>query len=278
LSVRINNGGVFIEKLYKERAGMKEKIKIIVLAMVVLLFVGCESTEKKEPRSEEHTTQKTEDNTTSPLPVSNSIDNEWALWLIGPKDPFPEGYIPELSSIGAWSVNGEERKFDSRAAEYAVNMIEAARQKGLLLDPASSYRRISTQEENFKNWFNGYIAEGYSPEEAFAKTAEIIAIPRTSEHNAGLAIDFDPPETWFDQKPEFEWLSQNAHKYGFILRYPKNTIDITGISYEPWHWRFVGIYHAEKIHSSGLTLEEYIGESAEDDSVVAAFRQQIIQR
>jgi D-alanyl-D-alanine carboxypeptidase len=113
-------------------------------------------------------------------------------------------------------------------------------------------------------------------------TASEYAIPGTSEHNAGLAIDFnltDSPHTLieesFDQTSAFCWLSENAQNYGFILRYPKNTIHITGIVYEPWHFRFVGVYHAQQIYISGLTLEEYIGVCADDDSAVNAWKRQL---
>ncbi|MCL2037064.1 MAG: M15 family metallopeptidase [Oscillospiraceae bacterium] len=205
----------------------------------------------------------------------SEIDNEWALWLINGKNPLPQGYQPELASIGSWSENGQNRYLDSRVAPYALQMMSAASEAGLFLDPASAYRNISTQETNFRNEFNNWLKKGYSRQEAFDLTMRVIAAPGTSEHNAGLSIDFTPYETRFEQKPEFAWLLENAHKYGFILRYPKYSVDITGISYEPWHWRFVGVYHAGKIRESELTLEEYIGICAGDESVVRSWRTEL---
>ena len=90
------------------------------------------------------------------------------------------------------------------------------------------------------------------------------AAPGTSEHHTGNAIDlistnYVSLDETFAQNPAYEWLQQNAHRFGFILRYPADKTDITGYSYEPWHYRFVGADAATEIHERGLTLEEYLG-------------------
>ncbi|MCL1866398.1 MAG: M15 family metallopeptidase, partial [Oscillospiraceae bacterium] len=128
---------------------------------------------------------------------------------------------------------------------------------------------------NFRNDFNNNVAKGYSKEEAFRMTASEIAVPGTSEHNMGLAIDFNSIHEDFDRTEAYRWLTINAHKYGFILRYPKDKTDITAISYEPWHWRFVGLGNASDILRSGLTLEEYVGTCAGDTSAVEAWKRQL---
>ncbi|MCL1903449.1 MAG: M15 family metallopeptidase [Oscillospiraceae bacterium] len=199
----------------------------------------------------------------------NGIDNTWALWLINAYNPLPYGYIPQLSTIGKSDLDG-------RVAEYAILMIMAARNDGLILSPVSAYRSVERQAENFENSFNNERYLGRSAEDAFYYTIARIAAPYTSEHNAGLAIDFNIAEETFDATAEFRWLRDNAHKFGFIMRYPEATSDITGIIYEPWHYRFVGLYHAERIYNWGITLEEYIGYSAEDDSVFNEFKEQYI--
>ena len=99
-------------------------------------------------------------------------------------------------------------------------------------------------------------------DEAYKKAVEAVAIPGKSEHNAGLAADIIEQGNYtltedFENTPQFKWLNENAAKYGFILRYPKGKESVTGIIYEPWHYRFVGVYHATKIKDSGLCLEEY---------------------
>jgi len=207
----------------------------------------------------------------------NGVDNAWALFLINAENPLPADFAPNLTSIGAY--NGEDRKFDSRASAYVKLMIEAAKNDGVSLTLVSSYRTVERQTDNFRNFYNNLRNKGYSREEAFALTMEQIAVPMTSEHNAGLAIDFNLIEERFDKSAEYKWLRENAHKFGFIFRYPKDAIDITGIIYEPWHFRFVGLYYAKEIRDSGLCLEEYLGDDGSDndaDGVVDAFKREIL--
>ena len=98
-------------------------------------------------------------------------------------------------------------------------------------------------------------------EQAQAKVLTYSTRPGTSEHQTGLAVDMDTLGTFttdFEYEPEYAWLQENAWKFGFILRFPKDKLEITTIQFEPWHYRYVGRYHAQKIHDSGLCLEEYI--------------------
>ena len=102
------------------------------------------------------------------------------------------------------------------------------------------------------------MAKGKSREEAENLVLQTINKPGTSEHNLGLAIDFNYVDYDFDQTKGFKWLVKNAQNYGFILRYPKDKQDITGITYESWHWRYVGKEHSKIIKEKGYCLEEYI--------------------
>jgi D-alanyl-D-alanine carboxypeptidase len=197
----------------------------------------------------------------------------WALWLINAKNPLPDGYLPDLVSIG--SYNGDNRELDSRAAPYAIRMMQAAANDGISLVPVSAYRRITTQENNFRAAFNELVNQGLPREQAFEETASVYAVPGTSEHNAGVAIDFNSLSESFDQTDAFNWLISRAHEFGFIARYPKGTTHITGIIYEPWHWRFVGVEHAVNIREARVTLEEYIGGCRNDDSAVTAWKIQL---
>jgi D-alanyl-D-alanine carboxypeptidase len=255
-------------------------LMIIGWAVMMMFYTGCNGELNVDDRQLTviTTSEQAAVGTSVPAPADVDIDNQWALMLVNSLNPLPEGFQPQLTLIGSYI--GNERNLDSRAAPYALKMIEAAGNDGISFEIVSAFRFISTQETNFKAEFNNFLNHGYSRERAFELTAEQIAVPRASEHNAGLAIDFNNiiamPNESFDQTPQFEWLQDNAHKFGFIMRYPKDTIDITGITYEPWHWRFVGVYHAGQIRESGLTLEEYIGECAGDDSVLEAWRAQII--
>ena len=142
-------------------------------------------------------------------------------------------------------------------------MFEAAEKAGVPLDFYSGYRSIVRQNRNFVRSVENNMKSGLTLEQAKAKTNKSRAYPGTSEHNLGLAIDIlvkgnrDLSEN-FEKTPQFKWLMENAENYGFVLRYPKNKTEITGIMYEPWHFRYVGIEHAKEMNELGLCLEEYI--------------------
>lgn len=189
------------------------------------------------------------------------IDNEWALFLVNADNPLPNNYVPQLAKVvGSFQM-------DKRAAKYAIAMLLDAANDGVELTVISAYRSYEKQQDNFNDYMLYLEERGYSKEEAYKVTLSQIALPGTSEHNAGLALDIVSPGYYtiygelsdeFEETEQFRWLYENSWKYGFILRYPKDKQNITNIIYEPWHYRFVGRYHAHRIYESGLTLEEYI--------------------
>ena len=127
----------------------------------------------------------------------------------------------------------------------------------------SAYRSIEKQQQLFDRSQQTYMAQGMSEEEAYAKTATETAIPGTSEHQTGLAADIVTPtyqmlDAGFADTPAGKWLADNAVEYGFVLRYPQDKQEVTGIIYESWHYRFVGKTHAKLMKESGLCLEEYL--------------------
>ena len=143
---------------------------------------------------------------------------------------------------------------------YYEEMYTAAKKDGITLTPYSAYRSYERQKNNYINLTKQYKSQyKLSEEDAARKAATVILPPGTSEHNLGLAMDICNTRDDFANTKEFKWLTENAHKYGFILRYTAEKQDITGIVPEPWHWRFVGVEYAEAIKDSGLCLEEYLG-------------------
>lgn len=190
----------------------------------------------------------------------SSDPSAWNMILCNPTHPLPDDYIDgiELSSIyGRFQV-------DSRIYYNVRAMFLAAEMDGINLSMVSAFRDVDLQTRNFNNKKNYYIGLGYSEEDAYAKTATIIAVPGTSEHHTGLALDILTPSytsltAGFDQTKAYAWLVEHCAEYGFILRYAKDKTDITKIIYEPWHYRFVGIENAKKIMASGLSYEEYLG-------------------
>ncbi len=128
----------------------------------------------------------------------------------------------------------------------------------------SAYRSYDYQETLYNGYVSDFINQGFSEEEAKSKASETSARAGESEHQTGLCFDFITDsmggnlDERFENTAAFEWLKKNAHLYGFILRYPSDKVNITGYSYEPWHYRFVGREAAVEIYRSNMTLEEYL--------------------
>lgn len=181
------------------------------------------------------------------------IELGWNLTLVNYENKMPDDYEVQLENID------QSRKFDSRAIGYLNNMIKDMKADGATnIWPQSTYRSIELQEELYNNKVQYFRNIGKSEQEAKALTEKVINKPGYSDHNLGLAVDFNYVKESFKDTKEYAWLLGNAEEYGFILRYPKGKEDITKVSYEPWHWRFVGIEHAKEMNDLGMCLEEYI--------------------
>ncbi len=134
----------------------------------------------------------------------------------------------------------------------------------------SAYRTHAHQTQLYENRVQQFINEGYSEAEARVAAATINAYPGTSEHESGFAVDIIDTHLWKlvstqDELPAQQWLMANSWRYGFILRYPKDKTEITGVIYEPWHYRYVGEELAKELYESGLTMEEYFDTLSEND-------------
>lgn len=177
------------------------------------------------------------------------------LVVVNAKRAADGSYKPVLSEIFDTGYYMEQG-----VAPYYEEMYTAAKKDGITLTPFSAYRSYDRQKNNYINLTKQYMSQyKLSEEEAAKKAATVILPPGTSEHNLGLAMDICNTRDDFAYTKEYKWLTENAHKYGFILRYTADKQSITGIVPEPWHWRFVGVEYAESIKNSGLCLEEYLG-------------------
>ncbi len=193
------------------------------------------------------------------LALKNSFlsrDRERRLMLVNPWNPMPEDLQVQLVEIG------DGMQMDERAAGALAKMLAACRKTGVVPVPISGYRTQEYQQGLFDNKLQRVIAEGYTGDAAAKRAAESVALPGTSEHQLGLSMDIldvDNPD--LDNSQEWtatqQWLMKHCNEYGFILRYPNGTSAITGIIYEPWHYRFVGKATAAEIGMLGITLEEY---------------------
>ena len=189
----------------------------------------------------------------------HSAELPWNLVLVNGSHPMKKEYVPELTEIQpGYSV-------DTRIANAARKMLADAEKEGLHVEICSAYRSVERQEQVFGDSMKDRVKDGMSYWEAYEETALNVALPGTSEHALGLALDLISNQySELDEKQqetkEAKWLAENCYKYGFILRYPPEKTNITGIIYEPWHYRYVGKEHAAKIQELGVTLEESLQE------------------
>ena len=173
----------------------------------------------------------------------------------------PWNYLPADFERNTRKIEGHY--IDVGAYDDIVNMLADMRKEGLSPYICSSTRTIEYQENLFNKRLKKNKAAGLSEQDALDETAKWTAIPGTSEHHTGYALDIvSAKNTTLDKSqentPEQQWMMKNSWKYGFILRYPEGKTHITGIYYEPWHYRYVGKEAAKEIYESGLTFEEYL--------------------
>lgn len=212
-----------------------------------------------EKNTESDTDTDTDTDTASDEDTDSDTDNgntdsgESILILVNRNNPIPEGYEMELTLLS----NGI--MVDSRAYPDLQEMFDTMRAEGVYPTVLEGYRTSEYQQEIMQGRINGYIAQGYSEEGARAEAEKWVAVPGTSEHELGLALDINADVSMSDAWDVYNWLAKNAYRYGFILRYPEGKESITGIDYEPWHYRYVGREAAAEMYYSSLCLEEYLG-------------------
>ena len=279
-----------------ENTGRKKVIRVFALAMAVFavalagLFFALRAHKEKQKLEESFAASQTE---LSILNLASSVrnerlqnaltaeeseqiqrdrltagliakDREDLLLLVNPWNALPDDYEPRLVNIGKTDAGGNEMMFDERGATALKELIYACIDAYWAPVPISTYRTQEYQQELFDAKKERLIAEMQTPyEEIDAVAAQSVARPGTSEHQTGFAADIvdeyypslDNSQEWSNTQ---QWLMQHCTDYGFILRYPNGTTDITGIIYEPWHYRYVGKSIAKDITEKGITFEEYI--------------------
>ncbi len=247
---------------------MKKYISIaITLLLLCLSFSGCggEKTVGRKPESDivssgsENDTSSVQSVPTEPAPAG--LDPEFScLLLVNPDTPLPQDYdaTNELKEVPAKYLNGELKQVDAEMYPFLMAMLEAAWADGVELYVRSPYRSYATQKMLFENKVQRVIKAGTPADQAEKEAAKVVARPGTSEHQTGLAVDFNSTTNAFETMPQYKWLKENAEDYGFIMRYPSDKEHITKIIYEPWHWRFVGIKVAREMNDLGVTMEEYL--------------------
>ena len=182
--------------------------------------------------------------------------------LANPWNPVPDDYQAYFVTLNTqYAV--DDCMVDSSCYDDLIAMIDACNAAAPRALVVSAYRDFDHQTRNFNRKVNYYLGLGYSRADAEKEAATVVAVPGTSEHQLGLAVDIIDTRLWDltseqANQPAQKWLMENSWQYGFIFRYPDDKTDVTGIIYEPWHYRYVGRELAAEIHSTGLTLEEYL--------------------
>ena len=192
-------------------------------------------------------------------PAADPQGGDWLLTLVNNNVPLPEGWSIETEV----AEESNQKELAAVAAQAYRQMKQAAAAEGIDLLLCSGYRTVEYQENLFSQQKQKWLDKGYSEEDAYNEAKKVVAVPGYSEHNSGLAADIVTPkhqnlDDAFGDTDAAKWMFEHAPEYGFILRYPENKQAITGIIYEPWHYRYVGVENAKAITASGKCLEEYL--------------------
>lgn len=255
------------ETVYNEKTDLPEEAETITSAEPENQEQNAETTPEtpvKVDISETNETKKEEPSvptytaTDDPAAhIPETADSEWNLILVNPWNKLPEGFEVKLTQL----KNGHS--VDERAYPDLQQMMDDARAEGLSPIICSSYRTNAKQTTLFTNQVNSYLAKGYEYDDAIAEAGKWVAVPGTSEHQTGLAVDivatsYQILDEAQEKTAEQKWLMENSYKYGWILRYPSDKSELTGIYYEPWHYRYVGKEVAKYIYENNICFEEYL--------------------
>ena len=183
--------------------------------------------------------------------------------LVNHTNKMPDNYTFDTKECG--SKTAVNKTLQTAACDAFLEMQKAAAADGVTVWMQSGYRSVKYQTGLYERKTKYYTDRGYDTATAKEMAAAVVNPPGYSEHNCGLAADLNSPEhtgldEGFENTTAFRWLCEHAVEYGFILRYPKGAEDKTEITYEPWHWRYVGRENAAKISASGLCFEGYIAQ------------------
>jgi D-alanyl-D-alanine carboxypeptidase len=255
---------------------------IILGSLLILYFAFCrggeynsapistptsvETTTEKptDPIQEESTeapTEPEEEITEEPIiwdnykPSSVLLSENWALTLINKNYPLDKNYTPTTASV----IENSSVTADIRVAEAYRLMYNAALTEDVILTPYSGYCSFQRQKTNYDNKVQAFVLQGLTEDEAKLSAEKRVEPAGCSENGAGLAVDVISASAGFSSTNEYKWLVANAHNYGFVLRYPEDKTEITGMIYQPWHWRYVGIEVATEMKEQNLCLEEFLG-------------------
>ncbi|HIX28216.1 MAG TPA: M15 family metallopeptidase [Candidatus Blautia stercoravium] len=249
------------------------RVLLMAVLMCFIVWMGTVNINKQQKKEEakaayaeqqkkEEAEKKSEKEEPKLVLADENEKKQWYLRLVNADNPMTEADVPEVATE---TVDSGGYQVDARIMDDLEDMFAAARADGRSPMICSAFRSWDTQVSLYQNKISRVMNEdGLDEEDAAIKAATVVAKPGTSEHQVGLALDIVSSEyTNLDegqmQTEDQKWLIENCWKYGFILRYPPDKSDITGVIFEPWHYRYVGKKAAKEITEQNLTLEEYLG-------------------
>ena len=264
-------------KMRDRRRRRKRCIRIAAVLLAVLVWLAAETSGRgfinlaaRDPSLAEHVVTDRDmiyyaagslDSDKTPIYDNRGQEKEvnWEdlLILVNPWNKLPEDYEADLIQLR------NDQAVDVRCYPALQQMMDDCREEGLEPLICSSYRTVKRQEELYQKKVREFQAQGLALKAAEEEAAQVVALPGTSEHHLGLAVDivdmnYQQLDTHQETTKVQKWLKENSWRYGFILRYPNGKSDITGIIYEPWHYRYVGKEAAAEIYEQGICLEEYL--------------------
>ena len=249
-------------------------VLIAVIVLAVFIVSALRDNDNTESNNSNPSSQITSSNVSSdedttsseevvsiPENLPHDLDATYEnLTLVNGWNPLPEDYDYEgnLTTIPKKYIKGSLTQIDKDIWPYLKEMLDDAKAEGIDIGVWSPYRSYATQKWLFEKQVKKQINNGVPKENAEDVAATIVARPGTSEHNTGLALDINCANHSFKETKAYEWLQENAKDYGFIMRYAEDKQEKTGVIYESWHWRFVGVKAAYEINELGMCLEEYV--------------------
>lgn len=195
-------------------------------------------------------------------PTEVLASERWMLALINKSYPLGKNYYPTTTII----IEGNSATADNRVAESYRAMYNAALKEDVVLTPFSGYCSYNRQKTLYEDKLQAFIMQGMTEEEAILNAEKRVKPAGCNESGAGLSVDVVSASAGFASTDEYKWLMANAQNYGFVLRYPEDKTEITGMIYQPWHWRYVGLDVARYMKENNLCLEEYLGLVKESES------------
>lgn len=226
----------------------KQRRNIGFIAVLGILLIGCCTGFARElGKREAHS---------SNAGSYNKVDKteSWKLVLVNNEHKIPRNYKIDLTKLGTG------QSVDTRMIQDLQAMFDDARNQGVYPLVTSGFRTKERQQEILNEKILEYEDSGMDHESAKSAAEDTVALPDYSEHQLGLACDINADSEKCNNEKVYSWLLDNAYRYGFILRYPENKKEETGIDYEPWHYRYVGKEAAAYIYKKGICLEEYLRE------------------